>query len=672
MTTFTPQTASITRRVAVGLSAGAAGADGVPELAQSAHEALMRAPWVESPDAPSMPVHDNGQTSNRSAPSGDAWKCGYGYDATNRTERAAAGAVCYSFALPRAMVAETDAAAVSGLTVRVIGDRYLDAGARVFATLTGSAQPPTLAEMMGAEAASGVLCATSGQTKPDGVTPLAPNNRTGVRADAQISPATPLAAPEGATAAYLHVCLALVDYTTTRGAWIEGGAMLAPDTLRVTFDREVEADEPDHHEPVDYWTQPLDLETKPVRRMCDRCRISVGPYDSGLAEDVVGRHALASFLEGASSFTETNVTSWPGISRTNYDAHIVSWHGILPGGKVGGLRFEQPLALPCDAHIAIGVHVGGSGAYDNDVHAAGYYFLAESVMSPSFAMSHGPFPQDVSLAGVVQNTLDDIQIPTTVLTAFDVKAGQDIGDVLFDSPLAIDLPHALVTFYIFIYPLSFGGSGQTIVTPSRRKTLTKTQSYSFACPNAQGNPTLVVKESYSQASVVTTSNKPVFRSGLYVGDTRQWVMVSPSVDFTNQSASDSDGTYAFYLGKNWTNYSIPLAFESINSDNDRAWFTARVNDALSEDGSLQVTYTPAGGGESQFIDASYSLRFTNHGGIRFAAVIDGSSYVAQPLPGQQISGTATLQVSFTIPESSNEQSAVAVDFVPPAASAIMV
>ena len=242
MITFTPPSASVTRRVAVGLSAGAAGADGVPELAQSAHEALMRAPWVESPDAPSMPVHDNGQTSNRSVPSGDAWKCGWGYDATNRTERAAAGAVCYSFALPRAMVAETDAAAVTGLTVRVIGDRYLDAGARVFATLTGSAQPPTLAEMLGAEAASAVVCATSGQTKPDGVTPLAPNNRTGVRADAEITPATPLAAPEGATAAYLHVCLALVDYTTTRGAWIEGGAMLAPDTLRVTFDRDVEDD----------------------------------------------------------------------------------------------------------------------------------------------------------------------------------------------------------------------------------------------------------------------------------------------------------------------------------------------------------------------------------------------------------------------------------------------
>lgn len=240
MITFTPPSASVTRRVAVGLSAGAAGADGVPELAQSAHEALMRAPWVESPDAPSMPVHDNGQTSNRSVPSGDAFKCGYGYDATNRTERAAAGAVCYSFQLPSATVAATAPATVTGLTVRVIGDRYLDAGARVFVMLTGSAQPPTLAEMMGAEAASGVVCATSGQTKPDGVTPLAPNNRTGVRADAEITPATPLAAPEGATAAYLHVCLALADYTTTRGAWIEGGAMLAPDTLRITFDREVE------------------------------------------------------------------------------------------------------------------------------------------------------------------------------------------------------------------------------------------------------------------------------------------------------------------------------------------------------------------------------------------------------------------------------------------------
>lgn len=323
MTTFTPPSASVTRRVAVGLSAGALGADGVPELAATAYAALLAAAWTDSTDAPSMPVHDNGQVSNKEIPSGDAFKCGYGYDASARTERAAAGAVCYSFQLPSAMVAETDAAAVTGLTVRVIGDRYLDAGARVFVALTGSAQPPALAEMLGAEAASAVVCATSGQTAADGETPLAPNKRSGVRADAEITPATPLAAPEGATAAYLHVCLALVDYTTTRGAWIEGGAMLAPDTLRVTFDREVEvapANVASFYAFTDYST------ATPMNRRLDFSMV----WASTGVSSTVGNSLIAAARHGVlqrmtAYWTDATHADSGWVNGTNVDAGITAF-----------------------------------------------------------------------------------------------------------------------------------------------------------------------------------------------------------------------------------------------------------------------------------------------------------------------------------------------------------
>jgi hypothetical protein len=213
------------RRVAVGDCAGPLGS-GFDALARTAYAALLAAPWAESSEAPFLPVHDNGQTANKTIPHGDAWKCTYGYDASARTERSACGAVCYTFALPADATAGTAANIVS-VALSVTGDRYLDAGVDLYLVPSASAAPPTVAELLALEPA-GTYCATSSQTEP-------PNQRHGVTAAIVVEPGV-------AAQPYLHAALLLHDYTTNRGAWIEGGAMLDGPALSITFSRDVAAD----------------------------------------------------------------------------------------------------------------------------------------------------------------------------------------------------------------------------------------------------------------------------------------------------------------------------------------------------------------------------------------------------------------------------------------------
>lgn len=209
------------RRVAVGTSVTAQGRDGTAELARTALESLLSAPWTVSTDAPSFPVHDY----DRPLPSGDAWKACYGYDASARNQRGAAGAVCYTFQIPADAL--TGAACnVSALAFSVVGDRYLDAGVDVHVVLDANAAPPSVATLA-ARTPDATVCATSSQTEP-------PNQRHGVTAAVELEPAT-------AATAYLHVALLLHDYLTARGAWIEGGAMLADGEVSITFSRDVAA-----------------------------------------------------------------------------------------------------------------------------------------------------------------------------------------------------------------------------------------------------------------------------------------------------------------------------------------------------------------------------------------------------------------------------------------------
>lgn len=205
------------RRTAIGVSASAQGADATEELARSALLALRSARWIDNAAPPGLPVHDY----DRPCPAGDAFKACYGYNAELRSQRSACGAVVYTFTLPSASEQTIEA-----LSAIVTGDRYLDHGVDVHAVLSASATPPTVATLL-ARTPDATLCATSAQS-------VAPNARTGVAAPLEL-------AGLGSAQAHLHVALLLHDYLDVRGAWIEGGAMLSPDTLAVTFSGSVTA-----------------------------------------------------------------------------------------------------------------------------------------------------------------------------------------------------------------------------------------------------------------------------------------------------------------------------------------------------------------------------------------------------------------------------------------------
>lgn len=205
------------RRTAVGVSATAQGADGTIDLARTAAAALADSAWAANSAAPSIPVHEY----DRECPSGDAWKGVYGYSAEQRSQRSACGAVVYTFTLPSASGQTVDAIAAT-----VTGDRYLADGVNLHAVLSSSAEPPTVATLL-ARTPDAVVCATGAQTAK-------PNDRVGVIANVEL-------ANLGSSASYLHIALLLHNYECVRGAWIEGGAMLDPDAVAVTFSGDVSA-----------------------------------------------------------------------------------------------------------------------------------------------------------------------------------------------------------------------------------------------------------------------------------------------------------------------------------------------------------------------------------------------------------------------------------------------
>jgi hypothetical protein len=215
------------RRVAVGDCSGPLGS-GFDALARSAYTALRAAEWTQSADPPFLPVHDNGQTANKTIPRGDAWKCSYGYDDAARTERSACGAVCYTFALPADAYSGTPAN-ISTVSLSLTGDRYLEAGVDLYLVPSASATPPSVADLL-ALTPVGTYCATSDQS------PTPPNERHGVTEAVEATPGV-------AAQPYLHVALLLHDYVTNRGAWIEGGAML-DGGVSIAFSRSVAADTP--------------------------------------------------------------------------------------------------------------------------------------------------------------------------------------------------------------------------------------------------------------------------------------------------------------------------------------------------------------------------------------------------------------------------------------------
>ena len=214
------------RWTAVGDCSGPQPADGTAVRARTALEALMSAAWVSDDREPTIPAHayDRGLSSVR----GDAFKATYGYDASARTERSCAGAVCYVVRLR----AGASGATLAGVAARVRGDRWLADGCRLSASLSASPNPPPLALLMASTLHSGVLCVPA-DADPSGK-PISPNKREGVEETALVD-CSALSIPANSMR-WLVLCLYCEDYLSVRGAWVEGGAMLLPQTIAVEAD----------------------------------------------------------------------------------------------------------------------------------------------------------------------------------------------------------------------------------------------------------------------------------------------------------------------------------------------------------------------------------------------------------------------------------------------------
>ena len=232
----TIQLTPVARWRATGYSAGPQGADGTPTLAREAYLALLAAPWVADDAEPMLPVHHY----NRPAPTGQAYKCVWGYDGSASTQRSAAGAECYTYRIPADALDATNpegVATIASVTARVAADRYLARGCCLWAELSSSATPSPPAVAIGSGDGVAWLIADN-QVAPDG-SAIAPNKRQSMQADIALNLA------DAAAAQYLHIHLYLADYLGVRLAWIEGGAMFEAEGVDVAFSREVAPDDSD-------------------------------------------------------------------------------------------------------------------------------------------------------------------------------------------------------------------------------------------------------------------------------------------------------------------------------------------------------------------------------------------------------------------------------------------
>lgn len=218
---------------------------GTPLRAAEAYANMASAPWAEG-GSPSVPAHK--VTPGEPAP-GDAYRQTYGYDAASSTERSACGAACYSVRIPADALAG-EACSVVSASAGLSGDRWLECGAILTACLSASPDPPRFDDLVAGGASTAAVLVPDAEDGQGGALP--PNKRADTSATATVAVGAP-------AAAWLHLLLRVADYAAVRGAWHEGGAMLDPATVSVTFSRDVAPDSPGGGVTFSHWgiTRPV-------------------------------------------------------------------------------------------------------------------------------------------------------------------------------------------------------------------------------------------------------------------------------------------------------------------------------------------------------------------------------------------------------------------------------
>ncbi|MBQ3811462.1 MAG: hypothetical protein II839_11655 [Kiritimatiellae bacterium] len=471
---FNPST--ITRYVAKGLCDAPQGRDGVSALARSAYAALLAAGWVRDDSAPVVPIHN----AEQSEPSGDAFKAVYGavVDAETQvgvTEMSAAGAALYTLEMPEdAYAGDTDCYAVS-LRCTVVGDRYLDAGASVLAVFSDDSEPPLLSSLLGPgeyDARSAVVCATSDQIGADGLALAVP----------QRVPETESASVEFAADVrvkrYLHVALVLEDYFSHRNAWIEGGAMISPESFVVAFSRNVL---------VPRIAEPLDLGKDEVQHVYHTARADGTffrawperevdgatpsyPENSSEYQAEAARRHLSVLLQGWNYATRGEPYTYgflqnflyPGIYWDSYAAAFAMRSGVVPAGAYGALSLDTSgrnwwqddrdpsnATVPCACRLSLFAFVGATCA-------------------DALEGWHGPGIADVLSADMLRGEAKTIKIGALAYkrhAILDLAAGDSIPQTIpLDEPLKITGPGpGLCTVFAVLLPCGFGGAFYTHV-----------------------------------------------------------------------------------------------------------------------------------------------------------------------------------------------------------------
>ncbi len=274
---MTPST--ITRYIRQARTASPVAVTATGAAAAQAYDALLLADWVRADVSPNMPMHNWAQSGFKQAY--DAAKyCG---DYSAGYQHAYATAVCYTLKI-HADALVGDDCDLESLAVTLFGDRWLADGAILSAVLSASATPPTWAEMLAGDHTAALMAVTPSNTGTDSsVTATA----TWTTTDAP---------------AYVHLVLRLADYSTHRGAWIEGSAMLDAASIDLTFSRSVTADTA---------TDPADLINNlvvPIRlyaASANRTPVAYTGANVNLESTHLRRHWTADMLRGGEGAADT-------------------------------------------------------------------------------------------------------------------------------------------------------------------------------------------------------------------------------------------------------------------------------------------------------------------------------------------------------------------------------
>lgn len=198
--------------------------------AMHAEDLLQVAPWIEATDAESKATFPaRSATQSGFNVLWDAFKfCG---DYFAGYQKAYAGMVAYRFQIPAAAL--TGPAHIVSIALPLYVDRWLVDGVRVAAYLSASPVPPT----------DWTTC-RQGLVHADGELPmLYTEDVPPVRiVEEKNKSLTVTFAADTDALAYLYIIVSLENYTTVRGFWIEGAAMIVGDRALTTFATAVEPD----------------------------------------------------------------------------------------------------------------------------------------------------------------------------------------------------------------------------------------------------------------------------------------------------------------------------------------------------------------------------------------------------------------------------------------------